>query len=338
MKKLFLLGAFAIISALGSMTYAYDDNYYYGKITVGVAEDSKGLGTVYMLENDEKVMEIEDRSLDYMGMNGGANIGARIFNEPAEGYVLANFTDQNNQTYKYEVDEDGETDYMVLLFATSKDEADPTIFNLLAHFVKADDLPKDILAEAVVAADEKYGTFMAPVAARIPDDMKAYRVTGIDGTTVVLEGVESELLDAFTPVLLENLGLFDATIKATYSQVDLPEELPSFTSGLLTGVLEEELLPEGVYTLEADGEGSSRFEKVTDDETFIDPYRCYLTVPESTEEVYTIGEKKDGPGQGAVKTLLNDLQEGNIYDLQGRKLERLQKGLNIVGNVKIIVK
>ena len=47
-------------------------------------------------------------------------------------------------------------------------------------------------------------------------------------------------------------------------------------------------------------------------------------------------EEIDVTGISAIK---NDKQDGkNVYDLQGRKLDTLQKGINIINGKKVLVR
>lgn len=333
MRKIFLLtlmlfGLMMVHEAKANSTY------YYAKVTVDVAEDSKGLGTVYILnEHDEQVMEVSGTAEDYGGMNTGANYGVMIINTPADGYVLVNFTDQYGQVYTYPDETSGSNPNIISVFATSTDEADPSVFNLSAHFVLESELPKGELAEVTVSPELKYATYMSPVAAEIPDDIKAYRIVGTEKEAVVLETIHSDYLDAFTPVLLENTGIFDATISATFDRADLPEELPSLTSGLLTGAIDEEEVPLGSYVLMPIALGEpSKFIRVEDEMTTLEPFTCFMTVADSDVDVYDIENAV------AVCEILQQAAEVEIYDLEGRKLSGLQKGVNIVGGTKIIVR
>lgn len=333
MKKLFFFCVMLFGILMCQEAKANSTNYY-AKVTVDVAEDSKGLGTVYILnEQDEEVMESTGMGVESGGLNDGANVGFIIMNTPADGYVLLNFTDQNGNIYTYPSASSFDNPHIISVYATSTDEADPTVFNLSAHFVLESELPKGELAEVTVSPEMKYGTFICPVAAEIPDDMQAYRITGVTDEAVILETINYDEIDPFTPVLLENIGLFDATISATYEPSELPEELPSLTDGLLTGVLEETMAPEGSYVVEPlISEEGSGFVRVETDNVFVKPYTCYMTVENSTKEAYKIGQLT------GITELLNEGAKVQIYDMEGRKLNGLHKGVNIVGNTKIIVK
>ncbi len=334
MKKIFVLSLMLLGLVMCHEAKA-NSHFYYAKATVEVAENSKGLGTVYMLNSDdEKVYEDVQRGDDFGDTNGGATVGFMIYNEPVDGYVLVNFTDQYGNTYYYPDDSSGNNPNIITVFATSDVEEDPTVFNLQAHFVLESELPKGELAQATIEAMTKYGTFMSPVDVEIPEDLLAYKVVKTENEYVVLEKINSSTLDAFTPVLLENISLFDTTISATYDPSELPEELPSLTTGLLTGTLEDTMVPMGSYVLEPlVMDETSKFYRVEDDMTFLDPFRCFLTVEGSDLPEYAIGSALTG-----IQTLLEEGAKAEIYDLEGKKLNNLQKGVNIIGKTKVIVR
>lgn len=110
--------------------------------------------------------------------------------------------------------------------------------------------------------------------------------------------------------------------------------------GLLTGVLEETSAPIGSYVLQ-DQDGNVAFYRVFEGEEYAKPVlpanRCYLTAPASSEAgVKAISFPEDPTAIDAVKDLLSGKAE--IYDLEGRRLPALQKGLNIVNGKKVMVK
>lgn len=305
---------------------------YYGKCSVEVAEDSKGLGTVYIDDNGEHVMEITKSEVDY-NMVGGGTMGVDIYNTPADGYVFANFTDQYGQVYYYPEDALATGPNIISMFITSQDEANPTTYVLSAHFVKEGDLPKNDLAEVTVSSSRRFGTFMAPVDAEIPSEMVAYKVNSVDEEHIYIQELEGTV-PAFTPVLVENISLFDTSISATYDSAELPDPLPSMTAGVLTGTLEEIMAPVGSYVLPDDEDVEmTDFVIVSNEETPVAPYTCYMTVDsENPADAYKINLAT------AVKTITAPECETTIFSVDGRRLERLEKGINIVNGVKVIVK
>lgn len=310
---------------------------YYGKVTVDVAEDSKGLGTVYILDpsDESHVMEIEGKATDFLGQNGsGANLNLTIINEPAEGYVLSNFTDQNGEVYTYPQESLATDPYSIGVFCTSQSQENPTVFNLMAHFIKKSEMSQEELIEVNVPASEKFGTFMAPVETSLSEDFVAYYVNGVENGMVTLSVVEGRDIPAFTPVLLENVSLFDATVNNIYDKSALPDPLPEMIKGALTGCIEEIIVPEGKYILPTGVEDVVKFEKVPGGyETILDPYRCYLSGPEEVNvDSYSIDVSV------GVKNILDNSGKNEIYDAEGRKLNHLCEGINIVNGVKVLVK
>lgn len=331
MKKLFLLSAMLLGIFVCNEAKANTDNFY-AKVTVQVAEDSKGLGTVYIDNIDDQLVTEDVGSGCEMTSETGATVSFRMIITPAEGYAFLNFTDDNGDVYDVVRDENGNIiDPIIGVWASSKDQADPTVFNLYAHFVEESLLQRGELAEVTVPAEMKFGTFFCPVDVEIPEDFKAFTVPGVQDDAILLHEVTGKIR-AFTPVVLMNTSLFDATISQPFSKEDLPEELPSLTTGLLTGVLEDSTVPMGSYAIEPNDDGEAVFVRVGDEDTEIAAYNCFLTVPESDLDSYRISELMVG-----INKILSNNGETIIFDMQGRRLEKLQKGINIVNGVKVIV-
>ena len=115
-------------------------------------------------------------------------------------------------------------------------------------------------------------------------------------------------------------------------------ETTNQTVGLLTGVLVEGgYVPSGSYILSkykdrfafymVDGENVKKAQQ----------YRCYLTNPAPTavSAFYLNGE---GETTGINALLNGNNGETEIYDLSGKRLNHLQKGINIVNGQKVLVK
>ncbi|MCM1153624.1 MAG: hypothetical protein NC328_08230 [Muribaculum sp.] len=338
MKKLIsMVALFAAVIGCQTAKADQSSTTYYGKATVAVAEDSKGLGTVYFIDKDENGNEITateisgsitDTQIPPKGY-GAWNIKLKV--DAAEGYVLANFTDQDGKIYNV----DGNS---VTLECMSKDEAAPSTFNLLAHFIDESLLVEQELVEVTVSDANRYATFCAPIEVTAPEDLVVYNVTGIDADAVTIVKRADNVIPAFTPVLLKNDGWAPVTVSATYTKNDIPEEIPAMQNGLLTGVLEETLVPAGVYTLPADG-NNVEFTKVTTDDVTIPAYTAYMIVTgDETLASYSYKEVEDNGGNTGINAVFEGLKDGNIYTIDGVKIDSLQEGINIVNGVKVIVK
>lgn len=334
MKKLFLLSAMLLGLFVCNEAKA-ESKIFYAKVTVDVAEESKGLGTVYLVTNGgEEVTELTGQG-SQVGSEG-ATVGFKIKNTPADGYVLMNFTDQAGNVVDFTpYTESDRTQGDVGVWATSTDEENPSAFNLYAHFVLESELPQGELVEVTVPADMKYATYFSPVDTETPYDVKVYTFDSVKDDAVVLTEDESGVIPAFTAVLVENTGMFDTVITATYEpdQVEYPM---SFSTGLLTGTLEEIKVPAGSYVLVPVSAGGAEFSIAEDEDTVpVSAYQCYLTAENTTAAKISIGESSPST---VINALLNDSENVEIYNLDGNRLENLQKGVNIVNGVKVIVK
>lgn len=342
MKKIIsMVALFAAVLGCQTAKANSDGEHYYGKATVEVAEDSKGLGTIYFIDKDEDGNEFTTNEIKGDGQDaqmppaGYWNLTCTLQIEPAEGYVLQNLTDQDGNIYMVEGND-------VSLHCTSTDEANPTTYNLQAHFIDASLVKDQELVEVTISDENVYGTFCAPVEATVPEDLVVYNVTGVEDDAVTIVRRESNVVPAFTPVLIMNDGWYPATITASYVKDELPEVLPEMKNGLLTGVLEDTAVPVGAYTLPEEGY-YVEFTKVDDSMVIIPAYTAYMTLDSENENntfSYMEVEAED-PGNGGetgVSTILDGLKKGNIYTIDGKKIDRLQEGINIVNGVKVIVK
>lgn len=335
MKKLFFTLFIAALGMTAFQSKANDVGSFYVTCKVAVADDSNGRGTVYIDTENGQEMEQTKSTPNQMPAVETKPIDFRVVNVPAEGYVFANFTDRNGTPYYYS----DQSTYTVTLNGYSEDINDPTVYELFAHFVPAGDLPQEEFVEVTISAATKFGTFVAPVSVELPEGLMAYKVTGTDGDALIVEEVDTTV-PAFTSVLLENTGVFDESVTTSYRKAQLPDPLPSLTTGLLTGTFEDLEVSLGSYLLNESQ--PAVFEKLTTEVRFIDAYTCYMSV-ENGKDSYEIDttdpEPGPGPGTGGViDTLLNKEGQTEIFNISGRKLDRLEKGLNIVNGVKVIVK
>ena len=165
------------------------------------------------------------------------------------------------------------------------------------------------------------GTLILPYAAALPEGVSAYRCTGVEGTSVVLEG-QSEIT-ANTPLLL-------AGTPGTYTFTGTSEAAEnSYTSGVMTGVLQAEEITSG-YVLQQQ-EGVTGFYRVGSSIT-VPANRCYLNV-DSNVKMLSLKFIEDG-----VETVKKALEDDEAFDLGGRRVTRTQKGVYIRNGKKVIIK
>lgn len=178
-----------------------------------------------------------------------------------------------------------------------------------------------------------YGTFCAPFDADLPVFGMgfAYTVDGLedDGATLRMTELETSI-PAHTPVVVYCYFYekWDGTRKGFPT-----EGTPK--AGLLTGTYKDIKAPKGSYVLQKQGEKVG-FYKVEDVQPTVKAYHAYLNVPDSNVKAFGFSMEN---GETAIKAL-EALTSGKpeIYDLNGRKLNKLQKGMNIVNGMKVLVK
>jgi hypothetical protein len=189
-------------------------------------------------------------------------------------------------------------------------------------------VPAEKFAVERTVAAGKFGTIILPYAADVPEGTKVYSVESIGDDALTLTEVES--IEACVPYIIG---------KGTYNFSDWPLGYKSSyadANGYLTGVLVATPATAGTYVLQTQSDVQA-FYLVGDTKPTIAANRAYLTVPSTTSAALRISfGNETTTGVEAVKALTEGKAE--IYDLSGRKLNTLRKGINIVNGVKVIVK
>ena len=197
------------------------------------------------------------------------------------------------------------------------------------------------VANMTVKEGRQYGTFYAPFAVTaLPEGVKAYTCSalGQDGTTLVLDEL-TDGIKAGTPVIVENTSEDKAGVSQDFYNFDEDLKTEGGQYGLLHGVAEsgKTLAPKGSYVLQTQ-DGGQKFYRVTDatGNLYVQANRCYLTLTSSESAVKSLAFPSGATAIDAVKGLLGG--DAQIYDLEGRRLPALQKGINIVNGRKVMVK
>lgn len=177
-----------------------------------------------------------------------------------------------------------------------------------------------------IAAANQYGTLILPFNANVPDGVTAYSVSTTSGATLELN--EEDAFVSNTPyiVFAESGASSDlAGLGAAYTDA-------VYTEGLLTGVYAATPAPKGSYVLQ-NNDDKVGFYLVNTVQPTVGANRCYLTVPAGVKANAFFFNEATG-----IQNVLENLQAGEIYDISGRKLGKLQKGVNIVNGKKVLVK
>lgn len=187
----------------------------------------------------------------------------------------------------------------------------------------------------------QYGTIILPVNYASPYDVKFYTCEDADANGV-LTLVEATGEKKNQPYIVEYTGTDMPTVDNPKRYQIIGYKNGALTTkqtvGLLTGVLEEGTVyvPSDSYILSKHNDRFAFYKVVGNNVKKAQRYRCYLTNPAPTavSAFYLNGE---GETTG-INALLNANGKTEIYDLSGKRLNHLQKGINIVNGQKVLVK
>lgn len=184
-------------------------------------------------------------------------------------------------------------------------------------------------ATLTVKSAAKYGTFCAPFDVTIPEGVTAYTISSI-GKNGKLELEQQSFIPAHTPVIVYSESASD--INAVQFGV---ATAGTATSDYLKGVYTDTKAPAGSYVLQNQN-GRVGFYQVQEGKLpTVGANRAYLDLTNSSVGVKAF-YMDDATAIQAVEELLSGKAE--IYDLAGRRQQKLQKGINIVGGKKVLVK
>lgn len=193
---------------------------------------------------------------------------------------------------------------------------------------------KDIAVSALnITAANKWGTLCYPNDVEIPEGAKAYIAADVVEGVVELVEVEGTI-PANTPVLVYTDNGANLTLPATKHVTSLAE--PVKTAGNLfvgcTGAFT--LNQSNQYILQKQNDEVAFYRVNPEKPITTVPYRCYLET-ESTEAAKLGIAIDETTGISEVKAE----NRNEIYDLSGRKVEKMQKGvIYIINNHKVIIK
>jgi len=195
---------------------------------------------------------------------------------------------------------------------------DAGVYTVASHndYVVEETTAKNTVERTV--ASGKYATIVLPFAATAT----AYSAS-VEGEYVVLTAVTA---------LEANKAYIIGAGNHSYEGVSVAFEEPG-ANGALTGIYKDTKVPVDAYVLQTK-DGVQEFHKVVSGhQPTLSANKAYLTAA-SNAPIYRIAG--ESTGIDAIDALVNG--EAQIFDMNGRKLNSLQKGINIVNGVKVIVK
>ena len=172
-----------------------------------------------------------------------------------------------------------------------------------------------------------YATLYAPVALTIPEGVTASTLTinTEDGYTLD-EAIVDETIPANTPVLLQGYaGTYDFTITIG----------GAFDGdNVLTGTLAAIAAPNNSYILQNQNNKPGFYQVDTSVATPNVPgFRAYIPASDSSVKAFFFGDTATG-----INAIKDASVDGEIYDLSGRRVSKMQRGVYVVGGKKVAVK
>ena len=184
----------------------------------------------------------------------------------------------------------------------------------------------------------KYMTLYLNYAANVPDGVAAYAVSGVENGELNLVAV-GDVIPENTPVIVEgNANEYSFTYAApvdAYAGTNLLkgtwfDSYVTPTTGYDAYVMaldkENDRIVMGKAQLNANG-GTTQFKNRAN--------KAYLELPtvQDAPAMFSFGR---GEGTTGIETAVNGEQTAVIYDLAGRRVEKMEKGIYIVNGKKVI--
>lgn len=171
-----------------------------------------------------------------------------------------------------------------------------------------------------------YATFNAPVAVAVPSGVTAYSAS-VNGSVLELTAFEGANLAANTPVILtaETAGNYNFNIV---------ESGDAIAGNDLLGTVAKKNVAAGktTYVLNYNSENKIGFYKST---TFVNGFKAYTETASGESNALSF---RFEDVVTAIEAIQSENSGAEIYDLQGRRLTKAQKGMNIINGHKVLVK
>ena len=163
-----------------------------------------------------------------------------------------------------------------------------------------------------------------------PDGWKAYIVTNNGSSSVTLEEISGDI-PANTGILLEGSGEVEFN--------NIYEEPQTIATNYLVGTGNASLstIPAGSYIFSWDGSDPSTVGFYPWGSGTLAPHKAYLAATAAANNAPFLALNNNGEATGISEAVAVNTK-ADIFNMQGMRLSKLQKGLNIMNGKKVIVK
>ena len=183
-----------------------------------------------------------------------------------------------------------------------------------------------------VSSENQFGTCILPFNYNLPADgsLKAYTCNQCTIEELLLTE-EQTMMQAYTPYILYSPSGFSANISGTVDAEKYPEG-GIVKQGYLVGtVVQKELKESTSYVMQNQGYGAL-FYSVGETPFVLSAGKCYAELPDGSEaRVIRMDD-----ATGIIETENVELESENGFDLSGRLVQKLQKGVYIVNGNKVV--
>lgn len=276
---------------------------------------TNGIANLTFIDTNKKLFETEDHCI-YTDYNNSGSYDFYLLGDEEDGYKIVLAGDRTKALGIVENMEWETGKFADVVMPV--DVAEATVW----HF--AEDKSK------LSVKANRYGTFCAPYNVTLPDNVIAYSAA-IDGTAVILTELQDKnVVPANTPVIIKNDNNEDVTAYY-YGEA---ATAATVTAGPLVGVFVDMPVPVGAYVMQIQNDIQNFYIVVEGKQPNITKNKAYIQTDSQARQLTLVTNEETAID--VIEALLNNKTE--IYDLNGRRMNSLQKGINIVNGKKIIVK
>ena len=193
---------------------------------------------------------------------------------------------------------------------------------------------EEVVSLPVAVSAAGYATLYAPVALTIPAEGVTVYTATVEGDNLTLNEITTGAIPANTGVILEaEAGSYDFAVAADVAAIEDNALVGSFAKSAKNA-------DKNVYTLQnpTSGVGFYLFkgENAQGDKTYINGFRAWVEVAKgaSAPAMFSFGRGEGTTGIESVEAG----EELVIFDLAGRRVQKMEKGIYIVNGKKVVIK
>lgn len=185
-----------------------------------------------------------------------------------------------------------------------------------------------------VSATNKFGTCILPFNYDLPADgsLQAYTCDAYTNDAILL--TKAQRMEAYQPYILYSQDGFSGTLSGTVDASGYPEGGISRQGHLVGALVQTELIGTTTYVMQNQGSGVM-FHQVGETPFVVPAGKCYVELPDGVS-ARTICISGDETGIQEAENGELEMENKEIFDLSGRLVQKLQKGVYIVNGNKVV--